>query len=86
MKTPPRLHPLSATLIPALEEYFLDNWPFPSDSARETFKKADLGLFTCLCMPSADDDRIEIACRANNVLFIMDGKYPIPFFQTAADH
>ncbi|KAF8244984.1 terpenoid synthase [Wilcoxina mikolae CBS 423.85] len=72
MKTPPRSHPLTATLLPAVEEYFLEKWPFPSDSARATFKKADLALFTCLCMPSADDDRIELACRANNVLFIMD--------------
>ena len=74
------IHPLHAEVIPQVESYFLQHWPFPNDRARRRFLSAGFSRVTCLYFPKALGDRIHFACRLLTLLFLVDGNYaPISF-------
>ncbi|KIJ33654.1 hypothetical protein M422DRAFT_35398, partial [Sphaerobolus stellatus SS14] len=68
----PRLHPKTNEVIPRVDEWFLHHWPFLSEAVYEEFKSSGPTLFTCYCMPDALDERLELACKILNTVFIVD--------------
>lgn len=78
------IHPLHAEVIPQVESYFLQHWPFPNDRARKRFLAAGFSRVTCLYYPKALNDRIHFACRLLTLLFLVDGVFnPIFSMSTA---
>lgn len=73
------IHPLHAEVIPQVESYFLQHWPFPNDRARKKFFAAGFSRVTCLYFPKALDDRIHFACRLLTLLFLVDGVFSLIF-------
>lgn len=69
----PACHPLVDPVTLEVDAWFLDNWPFPSDKARQKFVAAGFSRVTCLYFPLAKDDRIAYACRLLAILFLIDG-------------
>ncbi len=69
----PACHPLVDPVTLEVDAWFLDNWPFPSDKARQKFVAAGFSKVTCLYFPLAKDDRIAFACRLLAILFLIDG-------------
>lgn len=67
-------HPRMDEVIKAVDGYFLHNWPFADEKARQKFVAAGYSRVTCLYFPKALDDRIHFACRLLTVLFLVDGK------------
>lgn len=72
------IHPLHKQVISEVEGYFLQHWPFPNDQSRKKFRSAGFSRVTCLYFPKALDDRIHFACRLLTLLFLIDGRNPIP--------
>ena len=72
-----QLHPLAEPIGRKVERYFLDNWDFRNEKARETFLKAGFSRVTCLYFPMAESDRIGCACRLLTILFLIDGVMPL---------
>lgn len=70
-------HPLHAEVIPQVESYFLQHWPFPNDQARKRFLAAGFSRVTCLYFPKALNDRIHFACRLLTLLFLVDGMFHV---------
>jgi len=70
----PQVHSLAEEVGNNVEEYFLQNWVFPSQDSQAKFLKAGFSRVTCLYFPMAKDDRIEYACRLLTVLFLIDGE------------
>ncbi|OIW22641.1 terpenoid synthase [Coniochaeta ligniaria NRRL 30616] len=68
----PACHPLVDPVTLEVDAWFLDNWPFPSDKARQKFVAAGFSRVTCLYFPLAKDDRIAYACRLLAILFLID--------------
>ncbi|KIJ41383.1 hypothetical protein M422DRAFT_255573 [Sphaerobolus stellatus SS14] len=68
----PRLHPQTNEVISRVDEWFLKHWPFPNEAAREEFQSSDIALFTCYTMPDALNERIELACKMVNLMFLFD--------------
>jgi aristolochene synthase len=68
-------HPRMNEVVKEVDDYFLRNWPFPDDNARDKFLAAGFSRVTCLYFPNALDDRIHFACRLLTVLFLVDGKH-----------
>jgi len=67
-----KLHPLTTSVLPRNQKYFLDNWPFPTEESRAEFVISDIGLYTCYVFPMALNERIELTCRMNTILFLAD--------------
>ncbi|KID84406.1 Aristolochene Synthase [Metarhizium guizhouense ARSEF 977] len=55
-----------------VDAWFLENWPFRNDKARQAFVNAGFSRVTCLYYPLAKDDRIHFACRLLTILFLID--------------
>lgn len=70
----PSCHPQVEHVSLEVNKWFLDNWPFPHDRARQKFVDAGFSWVTCLYYPLAKDDRIHFACRLLTILFLIDGK------------
>ncbi|XEV01651.1 hypothetical protein FSHL1_006938 [Fusarium sambucinum] len=68
----PRIHPLEKEVSEEVNKYFLDNWPFPNDLAKQKFVAAGFSRVTCYYYPVALDDRITLACRLLTLLFLID--------------
>lgn len=73
-----RLHPRTSIVIAQTQSYFLSNWPFQSEDAREAFKTSDVLSFGCFVASSALDDRIALSCSLFASLFLIDGSYTKP--------
>ncbi|KAM4067572.1 aristolochene synthase [Hirsutella rhossiliensis] len=68
----PACHRLVDHVTRDVDSWFLDNWPFPNDNARQGFVNAGFSRVTCLYYPLAKDDRIHFACRLLTILFLVD--------------
>lgn len=65
-----------------VNKYFLQEWKFPNQKARDTFVKGGFCRITCLYFPRAKEDRIHFACRLLTLLFLIDGTV-LPLAQLA---
>ncbi|KAK8091307.1 aristolochene synthase [Apiospora phragmitis] len=66
------VHPRVDQVTMEVDDWFLDNWPFPNDKARRKFVDAGFSRVTCAYFPLALDDRIHLACRLLTILFLID--------------
>ena len=74
----PQCHRRAMEVASEVDDYFLQNWLFPSHKSKRAFLNAGFSRVTCLYFPMAKDDRISYACRLLTVLFLIDGKGPCP--------
>ncbi|KAL8898395.1 MAG: hypothetical protein Q9207_006718 [Kuettlingeria erythrocarpa] len=65
-------HPDEEPVTHEVDEYFLQEWKFPNQKARDTFVNAGFSRVTCLYFPLAKEDRIHFACRLLTLLFLID--------------
>ena len=68
-------HHLVDPISKEVDGYFLENWNFETEKAKEKFVAAGFSRVTCLYFPMALDNRIQFACRLLTILFLMDGEY-----------
>lgn len=66
-------HPLEPYITEEVDHYFITNWPFPNDDAKEKFRAAGFSRVTCCYFPEALEDRIIFACKLLTLLFLIDG-------------
>ncbi|KAI0904516.1 Aristolochene synthase in complex with 12,13 Difluorofarnesyl diphosphate [Ustulina deusta] len=67
-----RTHPLTDTVADAVNQFFLDTWPFPGEKERKKFLGADFPRFVCYYFPNALGDRLRLVCEVVTHLFIVD--------------
>jgi hypothetical protein len=70
----PICHPHAKEVCQEIDNYFLQNWVFPSPEAEKKFLEAGFSRVTCFYFPLSKDDRIGLACRLLTVLFLVDGE------------
>jgi aristolochene synthase len=73
---PAKSHPRAEEVGKEVNDYFLENWPFPGEKERIKFLGAGFPRVTCLYFSLALDDRIHFACRLITLLFLIDGESP----------
>ncbi|KAI0533245.1 Aristolochene synthase in complex with 12,13 Difluorofarnesyl diphosphate [Xylaria digitata] len=67
-----RTHPLTDKVADAVNQFFLETWPFPSEKERKKFLGADFPRFTCYYFPNSRDDRLRLVCEIVTHLFLVD--------------
>ncbi|KAI1177517.1 Aristolochene synthase in complex with 12,13 Difluorofarnesyl diphosphate [Nemania sp. FL0916] len=67
-----RTHPLTDQVADAVNQFFLDTWPFPDEKARKKFLGADFPRFVCYYFPCSLDDRLRLVCEIVTHLFLVD--------------
>ncbi|KAI3337518.1 Aristolochene synthase in complex with 12,13 Difluorofarnesyl diphosphate [Xylariaceae sp. AK1471] len=67
-----RTHPLTDKVADAVNQFFLDVWPFPGERERKKFLGADFPRFVCYYFPNALTDRLKLVCEVVTHLFIVD--------------
>ena len=70
----PQCHRRAKEVARDVDDYFLQNWLFPTQESKRTFLNSGFSRVTCLYFPMAKDGRIEYACQLLTVLFLIDGK------------
>ncbi|KAI0187177.1 isoprenoid synthase domain-containing protein [Xylaria flabelliformis] len=67
-----RTHPLTDKVSDAVNQFFLDAWPFSGEQERKKFLGADFPRFVCYYFPNALEDRLKLACKIITHLFLID--------------
>ena len=67
-----RTHPLTDKVADAVNQFYLDTWPFPGEKERKKFIGADFPRFTCYYFPNTRDDRLRLVCELVTHLFLVD--------------
>ncbi|KAF4492773.1 Aristolochene synthase [Colletotrichum fructicola] len=66
----PHPHELSVTML--VNNYFLQNWPFPDERSRLKFVAEGLPTWHCCQYPTSLNDRVVVASRFTVMLFLVD--------------
>lgn len=67
-----RTHPLTDKVADAVNQFFIDTWPFAGDKQRKKFLGADFPRFVCYYFPNSLEDRLRLVCELVTHLFIVD--------------
>lgn len=68
-----RLHPSGLRITMEVNNYFLNNWPFPDERTKLQFVAEGLPTWHLCQYPTAREDRVGAACRFMVMLFLVDG-------------
>ncbi|EXF73126.1 aristolochene synthase [Colletotrichum fioriniae PJ7] len=67
-----RLHPSGLRITMEVNNYFLNNWPFPDERTKLQFVAEGLPTWHLCQYPTAREDRVGAACRFMVMLFLVD--------------
>lgn len=56
----------------AVNDFYLEHWPFPDEKARKKFVIAGFPTVTCLYFPKGLESRMPQACSLLSILFLID--------------